>query len=170
MRTVSTKISPLHLTHRLLTEFVTCHSKENDHQGHNDFPRPSASAPSAPPTLVPTLRHLLRSGWVWAEVGCLSTGRWQLDGRLSMTSQRKHKQNTLQTRRRRRRGRLCGFCHGAPVGGRFKVTEGLEGVSGWEVEMKRIRGVFFSFYFGCFHGHTSNVNFLLCTCVALNYM
>lgn len=39
-------------------------------------------------------------------------------------------------------GSIPGFCHDAPVGGRFKIIKGLEMASGWEVEKKRIRGVF----------------------------
>lgn len=64
-------------------------------------------------------------------------------------------------------GSILGFCHGDPVGGRFKIIKGLEMASGWEVEKRRIRGGFFYLLFWLLSGHTSSVNFLLRVCVCV---
>lgn len=69
-------------------------------------------------------------------------------------------------------GPIPGFCHGAAVGGRFKVIKGLEMASEWEVKKKRKRGgfIFKLLLFWLLSGDTSGVNFLLRTFVSLNYI
>lgn len=111
----------------------------------------------------------------WGQDGCglrlaaslLAGGSWTEGWAWRPKKRQTEHASNVEEEKKKIAGSIPGFCHGAPVGGRFKVIKGLEMASGWEVEKRRIRGgFFFIYYFGCFPDtQAAWTSFCVCVCV-----